>query len=65
MGRMAIKRLRAFHQCLGQGRMWMDTPRNVLRRRAHFNRQYRFGNQFARARAANANAQHTAPFPDQ
>jgi hypothetical protein len=56
--RVAVKGLGAFHQRLGQRRMRMHRQRDVLGGRAHFHGQRRLGNQFARARAHDAHAQH-------
>src|SRR5690349_12490978 len=55
---VTVKRFGTLHQRFGQRRMRVHRKRNVFRRRSHLQRQRRFSDQLARARAANANPQH-------
>ena len=50
---------RRFTQRLGQGRMGVHRPREVLGGGAELHRHYRFGNEIRRARARYVNAKYT------
>ena len=58
MGGLAVEDFGAFHQRLGEGRVRVDAEGKVLRGRAHLDGQHAFGDEFARAVADDAHAQH-------
>ena len=58
MGGVAVEDFGGFHQRLGEGRVRVDAEGKILRGRAHLDGEHAFGNEFARAVADDAHAQH-------
>src|SRR5216684_9052736 len=58
VGGLSVKYLRRFHHRLRQRWVRMDGHANIGRERAHFDGQHAFGDQFARARAHDADTEH-------